>query len=229
MATESPLGEKPKRGQRWLVSSPHWWLMASIVGFIIFGGVCSFLSAFVGSILVEGRWFLAGPIEAYDPIISFGQVYDWVGRDWQFLSMDVEYVRSDGTLDLNAPYRPYVRYQFYKEVPNPNGMPLPLGAGGTGVAEPWYVVRTVWVEKPEMLNLAMRMRDASPSNRLDMANEGSPPTCHLSELWERAIETLEVPVNAVAIIRYDGERYYFNVRDTDFRMEFTTACNPVER
>jgi hypothetical protein len=82
----------------------------------------------------------------FDPVAALPGVREYAGEGAQLVSIEAYYVRSDGTLDLNASYRPYTTYKFYREVPPPADAP-PVGAGGKAGGK-WYEPVQVRASEP---------------------------------------------------------------------------------
>ncbi len=195
------------------------------------GGVLAFTTVFLAE-----TWFVPGDAARFDPVASYAAVQQWAGRDLKLVSMEAQFVRPDGTLELSAGYNPSpeVRYTFVRELSTPPGDAPPLGAGNT-IEGRWYETVNVVLRKPfqmrrrtsgssrfDYLFLGMQRDTSSPAAR--PPGEAVPePGCSLKDLWSAAREK-GAPGNAVAVIRYDAFGYVFRVEGTGTNIAFGPDC-----
>src|SRR5258708_15523220 len=92
-------------------------------------GLITGLSYFQGYV-VKGTRPIPGDAAKYDPIASFPQIVQFAGGNLKLLSMDMKFVKADGTLDLTADYGPEVYYYFAHVLDSSPTNASPLGAGG---------------------------------------------------------------------------------------------------
>ena len=181
-----------------------------------------------------------GDPAAFDPIASYGSLQAFAGEGAQLISLDAQFVRSDGTLDLTASYNPSPRVsaEFALEVAPPADAP-PVGAGGLGT---WYRQVSINAYRPGQQG---RVTSSGAGGRVTYSyvNEGMTrdidapatdtfsflpaPTCAFADLWRVALER-GAPAEAVATIEYDDEGYEFRIRDLDIRIMFDNACQVRE-
>lgn len=174
----------------------------------------------------------------YDPFIGLEQARALAGEDAMLISINAYYVRSDGTMDLNASYTPAPRteYKFVRKVARPEDAP-PVGVAGSTNGQ-WYEPLTIEVYRP---GSRRHVSITSGGSRVsfDYTNEGmvrdvdSPttslsgeivedPKCATKQLWSIALEN-DAPQDAVAIIEYDADGYDFNISGVVY-LEFTPDC-----
>ncbi|HEY0504562.1 MAG TPA: hypothetical protein VGD42_13845 [Lysobacter sp.] len=183
-----------------------------------------------------------GDPRRFDPIASYVDVAHYAGAEAQLTGLRAMFVRRDGTLDLEADYRPapYVDYRFRREVAAPVDAP-PLGAGGSPdgrwheaiqveVARPWRMrsVRRTGGEhggaNVQYFSRGMERRVDAPSGRApDPALLA--PACSFRQLWDAAVARGASP-DAVAIIEYERDGYTFNIPDARFVLRFDPRCVP---
>jgi len=220
-----------------------WGVGCCLIIVLIVGGFIAGLTYFL-SVHVEETKQLSSDPENFNPVSSYTEVQEHAGSNTQLVSLSTYYVRSDGTMNLNADYTPGPRaeYEFYKILDQPPENAPPIGAGST-IENIWYEPITVSVYKPwqtrhvkkigggfsteySYVNLGMdRESDDPRSGEPDQAvNE---PQCDFSELWNTAIQQ-GAPKNAVANIEYTVKGYEFRIQNTDFRFEFDQACNLIQ-
>jgi hypothetical protein len=201
-------------------------LSVLIAGFVLLMFLCTFGSALVGGIFFEFMWFAPSDARNYDPIAQFDAVYDRVGRNNLFISMEARYVRSDGTLDLWATYDPRVNYQFMRTTLPINAKPI--GAGGNAEGVQYNMTRLILDSKNDGFHLINFIMDADYWIVTQTGYEPAPPpTCPLRDLWATALAAGASDL-AVATIEYDAEGYDFEIRDTDFRFRFGVECALIE-
>jgi hypothetical protein len=174
----------------------------------------------------------------FDAFAGLEQARALAGENALLISINANYVRSDGTMDLNASYSPAPRtdYKFVREIPRPEDAP-PVGVAGSTNGQ-WYEPITIEVYRP---GSRRHVSITSGGSRVsfDYTNEGmvrdvdSPttslsgeiledPKCTMKQLWAIALEH-DAPQDAVAIITYDAEGYDFNISGVVY-LEFTPNC-----
>jgi hypothetical protein len=175
-----------------------------------------------------------GDASRFDPIASYAAVRDLAGPGAQLVSMNVRFVRSDGTLDLKAAYQPGpgADYSFVREVPRPATAPPPGAGGGAG---PWYepvqvrvfepgrrVTRTVNGSRSSFENTGMLRDPGTPTLNADKPI--ADPTCSMAALWKLATAGRAVPADAVASVRYQADGYSFTIADLKISAAFGPDC-----
>ncbi len=185
--------------------------------------ICGGIPAVVGSILFEQVWLMPGDPRNFDPIAAYPAVADFAGRDYQLYRIDIQYVRSDGTLDTFADYYPYANYYFFREVRPANARPIGAGGNEEGVQ---YEVVEVEITRPgfrrRYTNLGMN-RDVQSLTGTKPGGVIPNPQCTMAELWQGAI-TRDAPESAVAVVRYDASGYHFQIYSTDVDLQFDERC-----
>jgi hypothetical protein len=169
----------------------------------------------------------------FDPIANFTAIKGYAGDGALLTSFDAYYVRSDGTLDLTAEYRPYLSLEFVIPTTAPANAP-PVGAGGSTNGK-WYIPVDIDIYEPgqwrhvtssnveyDYMNKGME-RDTSTPTSSDQTIL-SDPACSFADLWQTAIQH-DAPQSAVAVIRYDESGYDFNISDVSIYLQFDTNCH----
>lgn len=178
----------------------------------------------------------------FDPVAAYGEVAAFAGAEVRLTSLAARFVRSDGTMDLKADYRPSptAQYRFVREVAAPADAP-PVGAGGNAdgrwhervhveVSRPWQFrsVRRVGGSggaSYQYFNRGMERRTDPPSGYAP-GDAVPAPTCPFRRLWAEAIAR-GAPATAVAVIEYDARGYEFRIDDVRFSMHFAADCSVV--
>lgn len=195
-------------------------ILVLIAGAIV---ICGGVPAVVGSILFEQVWLMPGDPRQFDPIAAYPAVADFAGRDYQLYRIDVQYVRSDGTIDTFADYYPYANYYFFREVRPENARPIGAGGNPEGVQ---YEVVEVEISRPgfrrRFTNLGMN-RDVKSLTGYKPGGIIRDPQCSMADLWQAAI-TRDAPESAVAVVRYDDRGYSFVIYDTAIDLQFDQDC-----
>lgn len=181
---------------------------------------------------------VVGDATKFDPIVGFVQAAAFAGGDVKLVSLEAQYVKSDGTMDLTADYKARVDYEFVRELSEPPVDAPPVGAGGS-LDDKWYEPIRVSVYDPGRVMHVTSMggnfsysgnyvhkgmeRDISkPTSKLNDPLL-DPPTCSFDDLWVIAVEK-GAPENAVATITYDDKGYEFSIRDTKIDLFFDQRC-----
>ncbi len=201
-------------------------------------GLNEALSRISGGLVPEMRE-VAGDATHFDPIAAYGAARDLAGPGAQLTSMNVRFVRSDGTLDLKAAYSPSpgVDYGFVREVPRPANAPPPGAGGGAG---PWYEpVRITVLEPGRTISRSINGSRATFPNRgmirypetatLKADTPIADPACSLAALWKGATAGRNVPADAVAVVRYEADGYRFAIADLKVNAAFGPDCRPRKR
>lgn len=176
----------------------------------------------------------------FDPVSTLEKVRNLAGSEASLTKLEMDYVSSDGTLNLNATnYSPKVKYEFIIKTSAPEGVALPpIGAGGSpdGI---WFETVSIRAFKPgDSINY--RSYSGNSSRHYMITNEGltiersapeyakptaalAAPQCSLSDLWKVALEK-EAPADAVAQITYRPWGYSFDIIGTHTHLSFDTHC-----
>jgi len=223
-------------------------LAGLVIGFI-------YIMDYYASVVIEQTAPVPGDAARFDTVASFPAVKAHAGEGVKLISIDAQYVKPDGTMDLYADYKPRVEYQFYRETEPPASAP-PVGAG-SNPENKWYQRISVDVYRPGQMNHVTSMgggsnyeytytnrgmdRDSDDPVSTIPGNEVPEPKCGFADLWKYAIEK-GAPADAVAGIEYKqqfrrtfaagGTREYtgynFRISGTDYNYYFDEECRPVE-
>lgn len=179
-----------------------------------------------------------GEASSFDPIASMADIRAYAGEGAQLVSIDANYVRSDGTMELTAEYSPspYVEYDFMREVPRPADAP-PIGAGGANT-DPWYEPIEITASQPgkwwtvssssseySYMNQGMERETSRARNGLSGAIVPD-PVCSFAELWAVALKK-DAPASAVAIIEYNEYGYDFSISGLSVDLNFDMECRLI--
>lgn len=181
-------------------------------------------------------WLVPGDPNNFDPIANYAAVAEYAGENAQLTRIEAHFVKSDGTLNLNAGYDPAPRviYQFFRATRDNNA---PVGAAAANAI--WHRQVNITISQPYKwtfatqgaagegvgfdLNLGMD-RDRY-TEVLQVPPPAIPiPTCSFRDFWVDAIEGSNADVNAVATIIYDQSGYTFLIQGTDIALRFSHAC-----
>lgn len=165
---------------------------------------------------------ILGDVSHFDPIATYPDIAKYAGDNLRLSSANFYYVRSDGTLDLYAKYKPHVYYYFYKLMDGRPPDAPPVGAGGK-LNEKWYQPVDVNVTGPENSDKPPKLEryDSQPTNTTQQSLPA--PTCSFKKFWAVALEK-GAPQNAVATIYYGSHGYSFRISDTSVNLDFNFQC-----
>jgi hypothetical protein len=185
---------------------------------------------------------VSGDPSHFDPLAGLADAQAFAGSDAELVSIVASYVRSDGTMDLTATYKPApnTEYKFLREVPKPADAP-PVGAGGTKGGK-WYQPITIDVYEPGQTRHVTSI-GGGISTEYNYTNQGmeknledpttnpsdeiiSAPTCSFADFWKEALKK-DAPSDAVAVIEYNSDGYEFNIVGT-LVLRFDQDCNLVK-
>ncbi|MCL1636130.1 hypothetical protein M2650_16025 [Luteimonas sp. SX5] len=181
-----------------------------------------------------------GDPRRFDPVAAYATVAAFAGNDARLTRLTARFVRSDGTLDLEADYRPSpnAQYRFVREVAAPADAP-PIGAG-SGADGRWYEQVQVEVSRPwefrsvrsiggggsasyQYFNRGMQRKADAPTGRAPAAAVAA-PACPFARLWADAIAH-GAPTSAVATIEYDARGYDFRIDGLGLALRFDPDCS----
>lgn len=221
--------KKPSRLRRWLI--------VAVVSIAIFAciafGIIPFIETGGGNADTRP---IPGDAAHYDPVASYQSVLDYAGAGAELVSVSAYYVRSDGTMELNATYSPppYVDYDFVRKLDKAPPNAPPIGAGGANTA-PWYEPIEIHLYQPGQwrkvsggsvsytyVNKGMQRSVDDPINDLNHPVV-PPPACPYAKLWSVAL-TKDAPTEAVAIINYDADGYDFSISGLSVYLKFDMDC-----
>jgi len=172
----------------------------------------------------------------FDPFVGLAQAREFAAPDALLISIGANYVRSDGTMDLNASYNPRTDYKFVRKIPRPEDAP-PVGVSGSTNGQ-WYEPISIQVYRPgtrrsvSVSNGGTRVsysytnegmvRDADDPTTSLSGEVVSDPECTAQKLWSIALEN-DAPADAVAVINYDVDGYDFIISGVT-NLYFTSDC-----
>jgi len=189
---------------------------------------------------IQGTRVVPGDASNFNPSVEFETVQTFAGDDVRFLEMTINYIRPDGTMDLNASYKPSVDYVFVRRSDD-QPPDVPVGAPGHRGDEAQYEYVTVEINQPFRnisvtsngstssyvdLGMSSSVRSVPPS--IELPEWVSPPTCSIKQLWQIA-KSYDAPLdNAVAVIKYTHEGYRFTIHDVSVDLKFSEDCVIVQ-
>ena len=197
----------------------------------------------------EGTVPAPGPVERFDPVAPLAQIAAFAGPQAELLELRAIFVKADGTLDLDADYRPSVRYRFTALASKDDVEAQGPRAPGSGFGPNDRVVVEVDVHRAQMMGGTRggrrygykdRGMSRTVQSKADKdAVKVAPPTCSFADLW-RTAKASGAPGDVVAIIRYGLQKwpargaapapaYEFRSNGKDFTLELDAACKPIRK
>ena len=181
---------------------------------------------------------IKGDPSSFDPIKKYETVKHYAGgNDLHLVSIQVNYVKTDGTIDLYANYKPNVRYDFYKPITTETNKEMPLGVKGS---HPGYKLIRVKISKPYRFEFwAYKPGSTKGRFHLGMFKESYDvfsqpkkafkPNCLLKKLWNNVFELdREIPKNSVAVITYTNRGFSFSIQNTKYYYTFDPDGNLIK-
>lgn len=215
----------------------------------------SLLFLLVGCPVEEDTVDVPGPTDRFDPVESLEAVRNYAGEDMFLESMTATYVRPDGTLNLQADYKPNVTYVFFgkgkpTQPANQERKPdVPLGVRQTNAPReqaPYREEVAISVQNPHWLYYQLNGEDTSTwhagmsrhvvgrieNQDVYMEREAElrtqKPLLDLALIWQKAISLGAPRENVVAIIAFADGIYRFTINGTAFDYLFDADGNTVE-
>jgi len=234
--TPAEVVEKYGRGRRRGFGCRLWLIIPIVV--VLFIGLI--LSSGVIFGYIQGTRLVPGDASNFDPTADFEAIQTFAGDDVRFIEMTVNYIRPDGTMDLNASYRPSVDYVFVRRSDD-QPTDVPVGAPGHRGDEPQYEYVIVEINQPfrgisvttngstsSYVDLGMSRSTRDVAASIELPEWVAPPTCSIEQLWQVAKSYDAPDENAVAVIEYTHEGYHFMIRDVKVDLKFTEDCVVVQ-
>jgi hypothetical protein len=207
--------------------------IAAFVGFIIYFTAYSNTCA---KMMGEETYPIAGNPTRFDPFAAIPDIKSKLGSDAILLEMDASSVRSDGTLDLKAQYKPAPTATYRFRVPikeAPKDAP-PIGAGRKP-GDIWIQDVTVRVYEPGMRRHVTRVSGGSRSS-YSYTNEGMDmdrsdpqmgslegalpdPKITTKEMWDFAISK-GADKAAVARVSFEDDGYEFTISELKYHIRW---------
>ncbi len=175
------------------------------------------------------------PVDKFDPSKALEAARSLAGPSTELLEFEARFVRSDGTMDLTAPYHPAIEYKFVR--PNTKAEAAPVGTGTKNRA---FEVIKVKVSEPKWVNRRSfggcsgtfrdrgMKREVSQGGQSEFDGRAPAPTCSLAEVWAAARKQAKLPDNAVAVIEFGRDGYEFSISDLNIKLWFTPSCDNVD-
>ena len=179
----------------------------------------------------------------FNPFASIDEIRNRVGLNAHLVSIEASYVRSDGTMDLTASYKPAPNVKYSFAVPldkGPVDMP-PVGAGRKP-GDVWVQLVDVNCYLPGQMVYVSRMSGRS-SSQFSYHNEGmdikrrranmatlepdiGQPKVSTLDLWNMALSK-GAPKDAVATIRFDTNGYKFAIAALNIQISLDANGKPI--
>lgn len=225
-------GQRRSSRKGWIVGCTGIVLFCGFLGFIfwitIFSNTCA-------KMLGTETYPLVGDPQRFDPFAELPNIRKRVGSGAILRKIEVSYVRSDGTMDLMATYKPAptVEYDFLLPTKPSSGDVPPVGAGHAE-NDVWLEDVTVKVYQPGQVRFVMKTSGGSTS-KYQYRNEGmdidrgrprmqashpdiGDPNLSLKSIWEKAIQ-IGANKDAVATIEYEEGGYRFAITGWKERLD----------
>lgn len=215
------------------------------IAFVV--GLCTFLYIVIftnscAKMMGEETYPLKSDAKRFDPFAAIPEIRERAGAGARLVEVDASFVRSDGTMDLTATYKPAPRVTYKFEVPSdkgPENAP-PIGAGRSP-GDVWIVEVEVDVYEPGQRRSVTRISGGSKSQYQYM-NEGmdidrstprmgklkediGTPKVTTADLWKQGAAK-GAPRDAVATITFDADGYEFRVTGIDADVELDRDGKP---
>ncbi len=204
------------------------------VGLVVLMGFCA---GFQGCCNYNDSIEPPGDISNFNPTASFPEIQAYAGEDAKLREIKARYVRSDGTMDLEAEYKPSLQYIFVRKSHQDNDKPL-----GTGTKNRAYEEVEVTVSKPGWVHRSSvgggginsesternkgMYQEISFTRERDYRETTRAPKCSFAKIWKKARKLETIDKSAVAVITYDYLGYEFVINDLKVRLFFDKDCKP---
>ena len=212
-------------------------VLGTFLYMILFTNTCA-------KMLGEETYPLTSNPKNFDPFAGIEEVRAKVSPKAKLVSVQASFVRSDGTMDLTATYRPAPRvtYEFDVVLDKAPAEAPPVGAG-RGTNDVWVQHVRVDCYEPGQRRHVKRISGSS-SAEYDYINEGmdvdrgtpgmtKPPTdigspkLTTANIWKLALAA-GAPKDAVAQIEFDQNGYELSISGTSINLQFDKNGTPIK-
>lgn len=172
----------------------------------------------------------------FRPVSSYHEVAELAGPGVELRRLEARYVRSDGTVNLEADYEPTVKYDFIRKRTNEKDKENKRAhPRGTGKSRGAFELIEIGIQKPRTYSHSRGGGCSGGSEKLtpymwrrkvrvpDTGRLAKPPKCSFSHLWQKAAKE-GMPTDAVAIIKYRRSGYEFSIQGEKKTLRFDTEC-----
>jgi hypothetical protein len=194
----------------------HSIVISGLIGLLLAANVsgCSSVSSVLEPDTVDSS-SIPGDPSNFDPMAAYAVVHKAAGENLALGTLDISYVRSDGTLDLNAGgYGAHAIYTFVKEMAAPPTYAPPVGSKGITTGK-WYEMAEVDIYHNHMITTKGAVQSIPPM---------PDPTCSLHTLWSAALEK-GAQKDAVAKIFLNADGYQFHIDALKVNLRFDLDCH----
>lgn len=207
-----------------------------VVGFVGFMLWLTLFSNTCAKMLGLETYPVSGDARHFDPFKQLAAIRAKAGQGAILTEIEASFVRNDGTMDLQASYKPgpSATYKFVVPLSEPPKDAPPIGAG-RGPDDRWYQSVTIRCYEVGQMRHVTRISGGSRTE-YNYRNEGmevdrgspqagkipidlSEPKLSCQKLWEMALAK-GAPKDAVAVIQYDEDGYEFDISgSTSFELD----------
>lgn len=177
-------------------------------------------------------------ITAFNPTRVLPEVQRYAGANAELVKFEAYFVRSDGTMDFTAEYRPRLTYTFVRKRTTKDTAPIGTGQKGRAyeiieveVREPTWIHTSTssgGVKKETTEHHKGMNRTARDGSESDWKERTSLPACGVEKVWKAARKDAGASKDAVATITWDHEGYEFQIDDLDIRARYDGDCHALD-
>jgi hypothetical protein len=179
-----------------------------------------------------------GDVANFNPTEAYPKVRDYVGKKAKLIEINARYVRSDGTMDLTADYKPSLTYQFVQKSSASENKPVGTGTKGreyegieVNVSAPHWVSQSINGRAPQSKKNKGMVKRVSSAGKHKWEERAKKPKCSFERIWKKAMKVdkdTKKARDAVAVIDYNKKGYSFVINDLNVRLFFDHKCQVDE-
>ncbi len=205
-------------------------IIGLIIFFILLAGL---ITGIIPAYISPNNKHIKGNHGSFDPIAEYDNIKNFAGDDnLKLMNIDIEYVKRDGTIDLNAKYKPTATYTFFEKINNKKDKDMPFGTENIK-----FKLVTVKISKPYHIE-SWRIIDGGRNFRFHLGmfkktaiidtsfqyKAIEKPGCSLKKLWDN-LKIKDIPENSVAVISYTDYGFNFSIKNTHYNYHFDKNGN----
>lgn len=207
--------------------------------------------------IMENTDDIPGDKNAFDPITAIPEVSAFAGDNAVLMSLVASLIKADGTIDIDAEYKPRVQYIFInklapeKEENVDSDVPMGVTQTAKNTSEKAEYIKVI-IKKPYkeerqkmdeadrsvvyrtfihggMERIILRVYLFSEYKELYQIAQAASKPLSFRTIWQKAIDLGAPSDNVVALISYDyKEGYTFEISQTDYKYKFDLTGKQID-
>lgn len=201
-----------------------------LIFFILLAGL---ITGIIPAYLSPNNKHIQGDPKFFDPIAEYDNIKIFAGDDnLKLISIDIEYIKRDGTIDLYAKYKPTAIYTFIENINNKKDKDMPFGTENikiklvmVKISKPYHIESWRVIDGGTNFRFHLGMfKKISIINTSFQYKAVEKPNCSIKRLWDN-LKNKNIPENSVAVISYTDHGFNFSIKNSIHNYHFDKNGN----